>query len=138
MAEVAGLALAILPLLISTAEHYKTCLRPIERYIHFVSRVESFQSALSIQKTTFRNQCRILLGLAVEHDVAAGMLQNTQHPSWRDADIEFDIVKRLEDSKDACILVISKIQFILKSLTAWSADLASAIQKNDKVRIITI
>jgi hypothetical protein len=133
MAEAAGLALAVLPLLISAAEHYEDCLRPIERFIHFTSRVDRFQQKLTVQRTIFRNQCRILLENIIDHDAVESMLKGKEHPSWQDPQIEEGIIDQLEASEDACVTVITGIQSILKDLEEWSASLAKAIQYDSKV-----
>lgn len=86
-----GLALGVLPLLISAAEHYDDCLRPFIRYKNFVKEADRFQNLLAIQKVIFKNQCRILLEEIIEHDVASSMLNDpsgANHPSWSDIELE--------------------------------------------------
>ena len=133
MAEAAGLALAVLPLLISAAEHYEDCLRPLRRFLHFASEVDRFQRKLQIQKTIFRNQCRILLEGVVDHDVAVRMLLDGEHPCWRDPDVEECISNQLEASKDACLSIIDDIRFVLENLENWSLNLSETIQEDGKV-----
>lgn len=136
MAEAAGLALAILPLLLSVVEHYEDCLRPIERSIHFASRVKRFQEHLRVQKTVFSNQCRILLETVVERDVATRMLQDKRSPIWQDRIVELGISKQLEGSRGACMAVISQISSTLEVLEKLGAELANAVQEEGKVCMI--
>ena len=136
MAEAAGLALAVLPLLISAAENYEQCLRPIYRFVHFTSEVSRFQRKLRIQKTIFQNQCRILLEDIVDHDVAVSMLQNMEHPNWQDPDIEGAVSRQLEASRDACVTVVDDSLSVLKDLEDWCRNLADAVQEEGKVQYL--
>ena len=131
MAEAAGLALAVLPLLISAAESYRNCIRPIERFLCFNSHVRRFQDEFNVQRTIFRNQCRILLVRVVEDEVATCMLQDTAHPSWQDHDIDKRISCQLRDSKEACATVIGSIKTILKDLEGWSATLTNTVHAKE-------
>lgn len=60
MAEVA-IVLAVLPLIISAAENYKNVYLPFERFRNFAPEVRHFLCKLKIQRTLFREECRLLL-----------------------------------------------------------------------------
>ena len=62
------------------------------------------------------------------------MLQDEQHPGWKDREIDNNIAEQLDYSKGACIIVVSQMLSILENLKAWSTRLAKAIEKDDKVR----
>ena len=144
MAEAAGLALAILPLLVSALENYEACLQPIKTFIRFTSQAQDFQRHLKVQGAIFQNQCRILLAQAVDHDVAGHMLANKQHPAWNEQKIEDAIVQQLEHSKNASVTAISNVLSVLQFLAKWSTTLAHAIEvhivpeSNDLVATTTI
>ena len=98
--EVAGLALAVLPLLVSAAEHYDDCIRPILRYRKIVKDIQLFQRRLEVQQALFKNQCRIVLEGIVDHDAAVRMLAvGHDDPLWRDADLE----RQLNESFGECL-----------------------------------
>jgi hypothetical protein len=52
-----GLVLGILPLLISTAEHYDTILRLFKRYQKYAPELGRYRKQLGTQKTIFRTEC---------------------------------------------------------------------------------
>ena len=131
--EVVGVVLAILPLIISAAENYECCFRPIERYCHFSSRLDRFQQRFGIQRTIFRNQCRILLEDIVEHDVAIGMLDDRAHPGWNDESIEKQLLLQLRSSKDACLSILQDIEGILRELETSSKEFSDAVKQEEKV-----
>jgi len=135
---VVGLTLGVLPLLISAAEHYDDCLRPFIRYRNFAKEADRFRHSLGIQKTIFRNQCRILLEEILEHDVAATMLNGpsgANHPSWSDIELEKELCRLLGDSKGACITTIELIEERLRDIECESRDLETSIDQ-DQVSIM--
>ena len=130
---VVGLALGVLPLLISAAEHYADCLRPFVRYKNFSREAHRFQNLLDIQKTIFRNQCRILLEKIVEHDVASSILNGSQganHPSWSDVELEAQLSQLLADSRGACMTIVEMIEERLRDIEAESQDLETIIYQD--------
>ncbi len=134
---VVGLALGVLPLLISAAEHYDDCLRPFVRYKNFSREAHRFQNLLDIQKTIFRNQCRILLEEIVEHDVASSILNGSQganHPSWSDVELDEQFSQLLGDSRSACFTIVEMIEERLRGIEGESQDLeTAAIHQNSLV-----
>ena len=131
--EALGIILAILPLLVSAAEHYDDCLRPFIHYRRFASKVDRFQQKLSIQRTVFRNECRILLESVVEHDVANRMVDDNTHPQWNDKELEQQLVRHLDTSRDACVSTIQAIQECLQDVEKDSGDFESAVQSYGQV-----
>ena len=138
MAEAVGLVLGVLPLLISACEHYEDCLQPFIRYRHFATKLDRFQQRLKIQRTVFRNECRILLEAIVEHEVAVRMLDDKNHESWHDQGLESKIVRQLDFSKDACVTVISEIEEHLKEVEKDSADFETAVTQSEPVSILGV
>lgn len=133
---VAGLALGVLPLLTSAAEHYDDCLRPFIRYKNFAKEADRFRNLLGIQKTIFRNQCRILLEEIVEHDVASSMLNGpsgANHPSWSEVELEKQLSHLLGNSRDACITTVEMIEERLRDIEGESQDLETTIDQDSRV-----
>ena len=138
MAEAAGLALAVLPLLISAVEHYEHCLRPIKCFCDFTSQAKQFCKRFDIQKTIFRNQCRLLLQDIVEQEVAQSMLLDQRHPYWIDAEMTALLERQLEASRDSCVAVIEDILAVLAKLQNWSSRLGDAVENDGKVGSLTV
>ena len=136
---IAGLALGVLPLLISAIEHYDDCLRPFTRYKDFAKKAEQFLSCLGIQKAIFKNQCRILLEEIIEHDVASSMLSassGAEHPSWSDLELEGQLSRLLGDSRGACITIIKMIEERLREVDGESQELAATIDVSHRKQML--
>ncbi len=133
--EVVGVTLAILPLLVSTAEHYDDCIRPILRYRKLVSEVDGFRRRLEVQKAIFINQCRFLLESVIEHDDAVRMLAaRSCDPSWRDRTLEYQLLDRFGDAKEACVTSIELITEKLRSIEKESQVLRDAVDRDKDVK----
>ena len=133
--EVVSLTLAILPLLVSTAEHYDDCIRPILRYRKLVSEVQAFKRRLDVQKAIFVNQCRIILESVIEHDDAVRMLAaRSSDPSWRDRNLENELLDRFGDAKEACVTSIELITEKLRSIQEESQDLQDTVDRDKDVK----
>ena len=95
----AGLALAVLPLMISAADHYERCLRPFVRYRNFTKEADFFCWSFSVQKQIFKNQCLILLEEIIEHDAASIVLSGAGQPSLTDGNWKKNWMVCLESRK---------------------------------------
>lgn len=135
MAEVIGFTLAVLPLLISAADHYEDILQPFICFRNFSSKVDRFLQNLRIQRTIFRNECRILLESVVEHDVALRMLENKDHPQWLDQSVDKQLLEQLDRSKDACITIITQIEDQLRDVEMDSQDFAAIVLQSEQVSV---
>lgn len=130
--EIALGTLGILPLIISTAEHYDDCFRPFRRYRKFATEVDHFQDRFKIQKAIFRNQCRLLLNNVTSQNVTPSMLGDPGHPLWTDRNIDPQLAEYLEDS-DACITVVNMINKILKGVEKESQNLETIVNEHQDV-----
>ena len=129
-----GLAVGVLPLLISAAEHYDLCLRPFTRYKTFSKEADRYLSQLRTQKVIFKNQCRILLEDIIDHDAASSMLTSGKgHPLWSDVELESKLRQLLSESRDACISTIEMIEEHLQNVESEAQDLENAIDQDSQV-----
>ncbi|KAK4695027.1 hypothetical protein P7C71_g2647, partial [Lecanoromycetidae sp. Uapishka_2] len=94
-AEAAGLALAVLPILVHATEHYNDVFRPFIRY---------------------KNCCRLLLAAVTEYDVASSMLNGPEHPSWMDTKLDNQLIKLLAESREVCVSTIQLMQEELRKI----------------------
>ena len=94
--ELAGLVLAIFPLVISGLEHYEEGMQPVKEWIRFRAEFLSFMNALGRQKIFFRQNIEDLLSSVVssEYEMAC-MLDNPQSHRWQDANLEAKLKLRL-------------------------------------------
>ena len=130
---VAGLTVGVLPLLIAAAEHYDQCFRPFVRYKRIAKEADHFRNQLNIQRTIFRNQCRLLLEQIVEHDAASRMLKAPEDPSWHDAALDAKISQLLGESREACVATIEIIEQRLRHIQSESQELWIALDAECQV-----
>ena len=109
-----GLALAVVPLVISALENYEYTLQPIVIFSRrYRKEIERFQDALKVQKVDFTNECCLLL-----HNVTRGndMVDDLQHMLWQENGLEERLKARLNESYDACVSALSLINTLLADI----------------------
>jgi hypothetical protein len=116
MAEPLGLICAVLPLIVTVAEHFGEAAIPFSRHRMFVSEAANIASTLKIQRVIFRAANRRLLGRCVGEELSAQMLDNERHPLWADKIIELQLRQRLGDSLDATTEAVKLIEDQLRRL----------------------
>ena len=133
--EAIGLALGILPLLISAIEHYDHVLRPFSRYRSFTSKAQRFIDELETERTIFRTECQLLLAVVTGPKTAEEMLQNHRHSSWDDHDVRDRLNGQLGVLGTACTSLISKIESKLAEIGKKSEQFGILIAQTKPVRI---
>lgn len=133
--EIPGLVISILPLVLKTIQHYDEVLSPFLRYKRFTEHAGIYTKEFSIQRTIFRNECRILLEGIIDRDTASVMLNSPAHQTWLDPQLEIGIGDQLGDSKTACLEIIGLIESRLGEVASQSDALVSAIHEERKVII---
>lgn len=131
--EAVGIALAIIPLLIATAEQYDNCFYPLVRYRKFASEVSRFLEQLKFQKIIFRTQCRIILEFVIDRKDVARVLAAPTHSSPSNPDIETRLSEQLGESKEACVAIINLIDERLQDIEKESQDLEAVVKQDQTV-----
>ena len=131
--EVAGLALAILPLIFSAAERYDTVLRPFLRYKRYAKEVKTYSKELGIQRTIFRNECRNLLEEVIDHDSASRMLDLLAREAWSDCHLDAQLVQQLGESFKACVAIIELVEERLQDVEVENQELGAIVQQEQQV-----
>lgn len=133
-ATAAGLALGVIPLIISALENYEYTFQPIIIFSRrYRKEVEKFQKALKVQKVNFANECTFLLH-SVTSDRGNLMIDDLEHPLWRDDDLESRLRNRLSDSYDGCVSSLSLINDILVEILQDTKSLDILLQKVSALR----
>ena len=114
--EGAGLALAVLPILLSVAKHYDDCLSPFMRYKKFSKEAKCYHRQLEVQKAIYRNACLRLLEDVAEHGIASRMLSTPGDDAWLNQRLDGLIVKQLGNSKEACVAAVKLIEEKLQDI----------------------
>ena len=133
--EAAGLALAILPLIVSAAQHYEDCFRPFLKYRKFAKEADVFRKLFRVQKAIFRNQCGILLQELVEHDAALAILNGARQLSKFDDDLERQLNEFLGESREPCAEIMKAIHDKLSDMESESQQLETIVEQERQVRV---
>ena len=90
--EAAGLMLAILPILLSAAEHYRDGLQSLKEWRRYPREVDSLYWDLKGQQSLFRSTCEILLRSICGDDIDAptltDWLNNPAGGGWKSTRLE--------------------------------------------------
>lgn len=106
-----GLALAVLPLIVTVFEDYKSAIRPFVILKHSRRQAQKFGNSLRTQQTIFMNTCQRLLCLVTRDGLE--MLNDHGHPLWHDNALERKLCSYLNDSLDSCVSIIQDIKSTL-------------------------
>ena len=132
----AGLALAILPLILSAAKGYDNVLGPFLRYKRFAKEAKIYSKELDVQRTIFRNECRNLLEEVIEHDAASSMLELLTKETWSDCQLNDRLLEQLGESKQACVTIIELIEERLQDIDGENNKLCAMVEQERQVGII--
>lgn len=127
---VVGLVLGVLPLLVSTAEHYDDVFRPFRRYKRFSKELKKFQQEFLGHKTVFHNECLLLLSTFTGVETANEMLRDQNHPLRKDFDLNKQLSNQLGASLEACQATIRLIMEELSSIQTESRSFEKAIPED--------
>ena len=134
--EAAGLALAILPLILSTAKGYDNIWGPFLRYKRYAKEAKIYSKELFIQRTVFRNACRDLLEKVIEHDAASSMLDLLTKETWSDCQLNDRLLEQLGESKQACIKIVELIEERLQDIEEENNKFGAVVKRERQVRSI--
>lgn len=132
--EVAGLAVSLLPIILSTVNNYQSlCSRPFSRYSSFSREVECYLTRLDNQQVIFRGICFHLLSDVIETDNAELMLADLSHDCWFDDGLEHQLAILLGESRKQCIRTLWQIERILNDFEDERLGFSQALDE-DEVR----
>lgn len=124
-----GLALGIMPLMISALENYEYTFQPIIIFSrHYRKEVERFQNALKVQRVDFANECCFLLHSVTSHRGNV-IIDDLGHALWRDEDLEERLKTRLDDCYAGCVSALALINDILTEILKETKTLDILLQK---------
>lgn len=103
MAEVAGLVLGVVPIVLEALRQYERLYRLCKRFKKCKNGVEELLDCLQTQRVIFMNETRLLLASSVGSNDAEAMMHDDQHPLWHDLATEASVNSLLGDSRDALI-----------------------------------
>jgi hypothetical protein len=77
--ETVGVALAVIPLIISAVEHYEDILGPITTYRKYSAVLKTFTTELNVQRDIFQNECVWILSPFTDAHDLEDMLKTPSH-----------------------------------------------------------
>ena len=134
--EAAGLALAILPLIISSIENYENVSACFARFRHFAPEFNRFQLRLKAQKVIFDNECRLLLSNVVERETAEALFSDPLRSTHIDPNLASDFALQLGRCGEARYSTVEQIKQKLEEIGLEGQRFESAINhhRNKQVR----
>lgn len=135
--EIAGLTLAVLPMLLSAVQKYNNCLSPFGRYKRFAKEAQGYYRELDVQRIIFRSQCRGLLEEIVDHDEASSMLNSLTQKAWTNKYLDVKLAQQLGESLEACISIIELIEQRLQDIGGESEGFKSIVEQEKKVLLVS-
>ncbi|KAI0466998.1 hypothetical protein F4859DRAFT_283514 [Xylaria cf. heliscus] len=94
--EVVGIALGILPLIISALENYQNGETVVSTWRRHERVIQSLARNLKTEQGCLRNTCETLLGGIVSPTTVGSMLEEFDGPLWKDKDTNERIERRLD------------------------------------------
>ncbi|ORY11614.1 hypothetical protein BCR34DRAFT_601219 [Clohesyomyces aquaticus] len=117
--EIAGV---ILPILIETLKVYKSVHKGYRTFRNWSTEVEKIYRQFSIRRTSFRNECRLLLLLVEDDQRASAILETLEaSQSWLSKEVDEKLTGVLKESADACRCLIESSK---ESLDVMQEELA--------------
>lgn len=127
------MVLAILPLVISAAEHYRDVASSFLRYRRFASEVSNLACRLKTQRAIFVAAVQRLLAASVGLHEASCMLVDSEHPTWSDPSLDQFLVDRLDGCREAFIESIQMIQSRLVNLEEKCSKFKEVVDDSNQV-----
>lgn len=136
--EPAGLALAVLPLVLSATKSYNDVLGAFLRYKRFGKEAKTYSRELDVQRTIFRNVCRSLLEEIIEHNAASSMLEVLTEETWSNRQLDVGLAEQLGESKQACLTKIGLIEEQLQDIESENEEFCAIVEQERQVRTVAL
>ncbi|KAL1626536.1 hypothetical protein SLS54_002698 [Diplodia seriata] len=130
--ELAGLVLAVLPLVISALEDYNDGLDPVKAFVKWENYLPQYIRKLRNQHVHYEQTLRLLLApITTEYELAEMIAEPHGH-QWRDDAMAKKLMYKLDESYDAYHQTIKDIEKIMTTIAEkLDLDRASTVSRND-------
>ena len=126
--DAGGLAVAILPILVSGFRKYDECYKPLVRYRHFQKEVSHFYYAFNNQRALYRDQCQILLRYVTDAKTASAMVKSSDHQFWSNFSIEANLSELFDENAEVVICTCKMINTHLEEINSRWANLWNILE----------
>lgn len=86
--EVAGLAFGVVPIFLEVIKGYRATRETLHSFSSFSTALKRLQVRVNTQEALFRNECRLVLRLALGDMQGSEMLRDPLHQLWNDSNVE--------------------------------------------------
>lgn len=129
MAEIAGLVLAVVPLLISALEHYEDAIAPSVAFLRWRQQLPKVIRDLYMGHTSYEQNIRLLLDQSTSKEQLSEMVSDPNCVHWKSEDLVDALQDRLGTAYEPCMSTINEIAGIMtdiaKCLNIEGADKVS-------------
>jgi hypothetical protein len=137
-AEVAGLLLGAIPLVIEGYNRLEKAFAIYETYRSYPKELKKLEAKLGAQKTVFRNNCINLLStISNDRPMVYAMLSESGHIGWQDDGIHRKLASRVEaldESFLSCQRTMEQIYEALQSISREVEAFQSILNPPNEVR----
>ena len=118
MAEIAGIVLGAVPLLISALEHYEDFVEPTVAFFRWKGQLSMVTRRLLMGHTAYEQNMRLLLKQAVSNEDFADMIDNPQSDLWKTNALVQDLQSQLGHAYPSSMSTIQEIADIMVCIAA--------------------
>ncbi|KAK3341838.1 hypothetical protein B0T25DRAFT_488810 [Lasiosphaeria hispida] len=116
MAEIAGLVLAVVPLLISALEHYEDAVDPVVAFFRWRQRLPKVIRELYMENAAYAQNIRLLLNQTTSDAELSDMINNPNCDNWKSADLEDALRDQLGTAYEPCMSTVNEIAEIMVTI----------------------
>jgi hypothetical protein len=138
LVEVASLALAVLPIVISVSEHYSSAALAVQRYRHFSAEIHRFSTLVRTQRTIFRGEIQSLLSTCIGWEQAELLLQDIHDKKWEDTGLEESVSRRLGNTRELFLELVACINGELSGMEARLSAFEEVAELAKKVGSVSL
>jgi hypothetical protein len=114
--EIAGLALAVAPLIISAIEHYRQGLKPFKVWARYHRELGLLQNVLNVEVAKLLDTCEQLLQSIVPHAQLHELITHPGGPHWQDPILQDKLKQLLSRSYSSFMSALGEIKDALDEL----------------------
>jgi hypothetical protein len=130
MAEIAGLVLGAIPLLISALEHHEKLVKPAVAFVRWRGQLPNFTRRLWMGHTAYEQNVRLLLMQAMSSEDIDRIMGDPHSDDWKDEWLVKELQEKLGHAYQPAMSTIKEIADIMGSVaTALNIDGADKVRR---------
>ncbi|KAJ3540646.1 hypothetical protein NM208_g1556 [Fusarium decemcellulare] len=119
MAEVAGIVLGTIPLIISALEHYDDMIEPLVAFVHWKGQLSGLTRRLRNCQVFYDMNIRLLLKQSVNDQDINNMIEDPRSNLWRDSALVDDLQFKLGTAYQQCMDIIQQIESVMINIATF-------------------